>query len=160
MNRKRSVLLVLLLVLIAGCATAPVAPAPEQTAYQKAQLRYVYLEGLYAAQLKDTASMGAMAQAGSLSVEQTRIYRIKKAALIKVKPLLEAYDRILLNGGIPSSDRDKEITDILNELAAAAGSTTELKRQMKLVSSECARRTDEQFAAEIAALTGRSIQWR
>ena len=122
MNRKKWLVVGLILaVFLAGCATAPVAPAPEQTPYQKAQLRYVYLEGLYAAQLRDTASMGAMAQAGKLSLEQVKVYRLKKDLLIKVKPLLEAYDRILLKGGVPAAGRDAEITDMLNQLAALAG---------------------------------------
>ena len=63
MNRKKWLMLSLILVVAlaaGGCATTPPSPAPEQTLYQKAQLRYVYLEGLYAAQLRDTASMGAM----------------------------------------------------------------------------------------------------
>lgn len=126
MNRKRQTLLGLFLVVVlaAGCATAPPAPttAPEPTLYQKAQLRYVYLEGLYAAQLRDTDSMGAMAEAGKLSLEQVRVYRVKKGLLIKVKPLIEAYDKILLGGGIPATGRDEEITNLLNQLASMAGS--------------------------------------
>jgi hypothetical protein len=119
-NRKLVVLVVLLLAVgLAGCATTPAAP--EQTAYQKAQLRYVYMEGLYAAQLRDTAGMGAMAQAGKLSLEQVKVYRLKKDILIKVKPLLEAYDAILLGGGVPAAGRDAEITDMLNQLGALAG---------------------------------------
>jgi hypothetical protein len=123
MNRKRWQLigLVLVVAMIAGCATVGTAPTPEQTPYQKAQLRYVYLEGLYAAQLRDTASMGTMAQAGKLSLEQVKVYRLKKDLLIKVKPLLEAYDMILLGGGVPAAGRDAEITDMLNQLAALAG---------------------------------------
>lgn len=113
--------LILVVALVAGCATAPPAPVPEQTPYQKAQLRYVYLEGLYAAQLKDTAQMGVMAEAKKLSLEQVRVYRIKRELLIKVKPLLEAYDAILLRGGVPSIERDAEITNLLNQLAAQAG---------------------------------------
>jgi hypothetical protein len=112
----------ILAVALAGCATAPPAPAPEHTTYQKAQLRYIYLEGLYAAQLRDTASMGAMAQAGKLSIEQVRVYRVKRAGLIKAKSLLEAYDAILLDGGIPATGRDEEITNLLNQLASMAGS--------------------------------------
>jgi len=65
--------------------------------------------------------MGAMAQAGKLSLEQVRIYRLKKDLLIKVKPLLEAYDWILLKGGVPAAGRDEEITNLLNQLAATAG---------------------------------------
>ncbi len=124
MRTRKTLQLLLLIVLaavFAGCATAPTAPAPEQTAYQKAQLRYVYMEGLYAAQLRDTANMGAMAQAGKLSLEQVRVYRLKKDILIKVKPLLEAYDAILLGGGVPAAGRDAEITDMLNQLGALAG---------------------------------------
>lgn len=120
-NRKTCMILIVLVSFLAGCATGPVAPAPEQTPYQKAQLRYVYLEGLYAAQFRDTASMGAMAQAGKLSLEQLRIYRLKRDALIKAKLLLEAYDAILLGGGIPAPGRDTEITDLLNQLASMAG---------------------------------------
>jgi hypothetical protein len=112
-------ILIVLVAFVAGCAAAP--PAPEQTPYQKAQLRYVYMEGLYAAQFRDTASMGAMAQAGKLSEEQVKVYRVKRELLIKAKPLLEAYDAILLGGGIPAPGRDAEITDLLNQLAAMAG---------------------------------------
>jgi hypothetical protein len=125
MNRKKWLMLSLVLAFaLAGCATTGglPPPAPEQTLYQKAQLRYVYLEGLYAAQLRDTASMGAMAQAGKLSIEQVRVYRVKRAGLIKAKALLEAYDTILLDGGIPATGRDEEITNLLNQLASMAGS--------------------------------------
>jgi len=112
----------ILAVAIAGCAAVPPAPAPEHTQYQKAQLRYIYLEGLYAAQLRDTASMGAMAETGKLSLEQVRVYRVKRAGLIKAKALLKAYDAILLGGGIPATGRDEEITNLLNQLASMAGS--------------------------------------
>ena len=95
-NRKSvSLLLVLAILLVAGCATAPPAPGPELTAYQKAQVRYVYLEGLYAAQLRDATSMGATGDATDHYQQAVQIViRDKKATTSYIQRRLQiGYNR-------------------------------------------------------------------
>ncbi len=108
------------LVGLAGCATFSNTPAkPELTALQKAQAQSLSFMAWYKAQFNDAASMGALAQQGKLSVGQVQVYRIKRDLLIKAKPLIEAYDAIVAGGGIPSADREQEILNLINQLAAA-----------------------------------------
>ena len=121
MNRKRSILLVILAVaLIAGCATAPTT-GPAKSATQIAKEKSLYFMSVYKAQFDDAAAMGAMAQQGKLSLEQLKVYRIKRELLIKLKPLIEAFDAILAGGGIPTPDREQKINNIINQLVAQAG---------------------------------------
>jgi hypothetical protein len=122
MNRKRSILLVLLLVLVAGCATVGTAPtAPAKTASQIAKEKSIYFMSAYKAQFEDAAAMGAMAQQGKLSLEQLRVYRVKRELLIKLKPMIAAFDAILAGGGIPAPGREQEINNVINQLVATAG---------------------------------------
>jgi hypothetical protein len=111
-----------LLVGLAGCATFSNTPAtsePGMAAYQKAQAQSLSFMSWYKAQFNDAASMGALAQQGKLSVGQVQVYRVKRDLLIKAKPLIEAYDAIVAGGGVPSADREQEILDLINRLAAA-----------------------------------------
>lgn len=112
----------ILAVFLAGCATAPpAANAPVKTAQQIAKETSLHFMGVYKAQFNDAAAMGALAQQGKLSLGQLQVYRIKRELLIKLKPLIEAFDVIVAGGGIPSAGREHEINDVINQLVAKAG---------------------------------------
>ncbi len=120
-NRKSLLVLLLLIVaLVAGCATAPTT-APAKSASQIAKEKSLYFMAVYKAQFDDAAAMGAMAQQGKLSLEQLQIYRVKRNLLVRLKPLIEAFDMIVAGGGIPAPGREQEISDIINQLVAKAG---------------------------------------
>lgn len=120
-NRKPIfVLLFLVVALVAGCATAPTT-APAKSASQIAKEKSLYFMEIYKAQFADAAAMGAMAQKGELSLEQVKVYRVKRDLLIKLKPLIEAYDAILAGGGIPAPGREQEINNVINQLVSKAG---------------------------------------
>lgn len=118
-NRKAVSLLLVLAIALAACATVG-GPVPGKTfADMNSKERSLYFMGTYKAQFQDAASMGALAQAGKLSPGQLDVYRVKRRLLIKVKPLIEAYDAIAAGGGIPGADREAEILNVINQLAAA-----------------------------------------
>lgn len=123
--RNRKTLQILFLFVLAafavGCATAPAVNAPAKTTQQIAKEKSLYFMSIYKAQYEDAAAMGAMAQQGRLSLEQLRVYRIKRELLIKLKPLIEAFDAILAGGGIPAAGREQEINNVINQLVATAG---------------------------------------
>lgn len=122
MKRKTfHVLLVVLAIAIAGCATAPAVNAPAKTANQIAKEKSLYFMSVYKAQYEDAAAMGAMAQQGKLSLEQLQIYRVKRDLLIKAKPLIEAFDMVAAGGGVPAPGKEQEINNIINQLVAKAG---------------------------------------
>jgi len=123
MNRKKWLMLGLVLaVFLAGCATVGTAPtAPAKTASQIAKETSLHFMGVYKAQFADAASMGARAQQGQLSLGQLHVYRLKRELLIKLKPLIEAFDAIVAGGGIPSVGREQEINNVINQLVATAG---------------------------------------
>jgi hypothetical protein len=120
MRRRQLAVLFLIVALVAGCATAP-ATGPAKPASQIAKEKSLYFMSVYKAQFDDAAAMGAMAQQGKLSLEQLKVYRIKRELLIKLKPLVEAFDIIAAGGGIPSAGREQEINNIINQLVAKAG---------------------------------------
>ncbi|MCL5884850.1 MAG: hypothetical protein M1377_05850 [Deltaproteobacteria bacterium] len=123
-NRKtlQILLFIVLAAFLAGCATTGTAPtAPAKTASQIAKETSLHFMGVYKAQFADAASMGALAQQGKLSLGQLQIYRVKRELLIKLKPLIEAFDAIVAGGGIPSADREQEINNEINQLVATAG---------------------------------------
>jgi len=120
MNRKRSILILVALALIVGCATAP-TPGPAKSASQIAKEKSLYFMAVYKAQFDDAAVMGALGLQGKLPPGQLQVYRIKRELLIKLKPMIEAFDAILAGGGIPAAGREQEINNIINQLVATAG---------------------------------------
>ena len=123
-NRKtlQILLCIVLAAFLAGCATTGTVPtAPAKTASQIAKEKSLYFMATYQAQFKDAASMGALAQQGKLSPGQLQVYRVKRELLIKLKPLIEAFDAIAAGGGIPGAGREQEINTIINQLVSTAG---------------------------------------
>jgi hypothetical protein len=119
MKKARVVPILLLLVLIVGCATMGGGPPGKTFVDMNPKERSLYFMGTYKAQFQDATSMGALAQQGKLSPGQLDVYRVKRNLLIQAKPLIEAYDAIAAGGGIPGADREQEILNLINQLAAA-----------------------------------------
>jgi hypothetical protein len=119
MNRKKRVLFaVILAVVLAGCGTTTVNVKP-QTEWTPKEWG-IYFSKTYTAHLHDAQQMGVLAQAGKLSPGQVTVYRQKRLLLIKAEPLVKGYNDILSAGGIPGPEKQGEILNILNELAALA----------------------------------------
>ncbi len=115
MLRKRSVLLVLA-VLIAGCATMNVNAKPwaQQTPKERAN----FMLGIYNAQYDDTMRL---ATSPLLSDAQKAMVVKKKAILKKMRPLLAAYLTYVDHGMAPSVDDEAALLNLINELANAGG---------------------------------------
>lgn len=167
MRRKRLWLFPALLAtfFLVGCATfrgsaANTTEVPKLTLLEMAKLKSLDFQERYAAQLKDAVQMGKMAVANKLSPGQLEVYRVKRALLIKVEPLIKAFDNLVSEGVVPSVKEETDINGVLNAVAAAALSSGDLRERLKRISAECAKRTNEKFAAEIAALTGRQTWTR
>jgi hypothetical protein len=116
-----------LLVGLAGCATFSNAPARTATGnvvvtpLERAKMQSLLMMDRYTKQLRDAESLEALVIAKKASVEQVRIYRLKRMMLIEVRPLISAFDDLIDRGEIPSAGREQEIFNLLNRLAAAAG---------------------------------------
>lgn len=119
MRKARVVPILLLLVLIVGCATAP--SAPPMTPLQTAKMTAIAFLETYKAQYLDAEAMGKMAVAGQLTEGQKEVYRVKRKLLIQVKPLIDAFDVLVSAGTVPSADQTQAINNILNELVSKTG---------------------------------------
>lgn len=109
MNKRKYLVVLLILVFGLGCATLGVKPWGERTPKEKA---LVFLQA-FNAQFADTM---AMAKNPSLTETQKEIVRVKKIALKEIKPLIEAYDAIVVAGGVPSMELEQKILDYINRL--------------------------------------------
>lgn len=120
MRKARVVPVLLLLVLIVGCATVG-QPTQPLTPLQIAKMTAIAFLETYKAQYLDAEAMGKMAVAGQLSVEQVKVYRVKRQLLVKVKPLIDIYVDLVEVGTVPGADREQAINNILNELVSKTG---------------------------------------
>lgn len=121
MNRKKlTVLILMLTVLIVGCATVG-QPTQPLTPLQTAKLTAIAFLETYKAQYLDAEAMGKMAIAGQLTQGQLEVYRIKRTLLIKVKTLIDIYIGMVEIGTVPGTDREQAINNILNQLVSKTG---------------------------------------
>ena len=114
MNRNRSILVVLILVLVAGCASLGVKPWMERTPQEKAS----YFMSIYNKQFTDTMNM---AKNPNITEEQRKVVRVKKDLLTKLWLAIGTYDSIIIRGEIPSLLDEQKILDYINQLAAGGG---------------------------------------
>jgi len=122
MKRQRIVFLLLIVALLIGCATVtPQTIATPPTAIERAKMQSLLMMERYTAQLKDAESLEALEISKQASVQQVRIYKIKRQMLIEVRPLIDTFDKLIADGGIPPAGQEQQIFDLLNRLAAAAG---------------------------------------
>ena len=116
MRHARIPVLLLLVFLVAGCATTTNVNGKnfiDMTPKERA----VFFQEFYNKQYDDAASMGALASQGKLTDGQVTVYRNKKAVLTQVKPLILAYRAIVDGGGIPNPNDERAILDLVNQLA-------------------------------------------
>ncbi len=73
----------------------------------------VYFQKIYNGQYDDAL---AMAMNPNLTTAQLDIYRIKRLALIQVRPLIMAYKLMVDSGGTPTAEQEQRILDIINRL--------------------------------------------
>lgn len=111
--------LVLAIAMAAGCA-GPQTNVRPMTGLEQAKLQYVEMSERYKIQYEDAQSLYRLIEAKQAAPAQIEVYRAKKKLLDKVWPLLKAYDELLLAGAVPSADKNREINDLLNRLAATA----------------------------------------
>jgi len=114
MNRNRSILIVLILVLVAGCASLGVKPWMERTPQEKAS----YFMSMYNKQFTDTMNM---ATNPNITQEQRKVVRVKKDLLTKLWLAIGFYDSAVIRGEVPSILDEQKILDYINQLAAGGG---------------------------------------
>ena len=120
MRKARVVPVLLLLVLIVGCATVG-QPTQPLTPLQTAKMTAIAFLETYKAQYLDAEAMGKIAVAGQLTPGQVEVYRVKRQLLVKAKPLIDIYTGMVEIGTIPGADREQAISNILNELVSKTG---------------------------------------
>ena len=116
MNRKRSILLVLAIFIIAGCQTLNVNAKPwaQQTPKERAN----FMLGVYNAQYDDTMRMAT----GPLSTPAQREMVVKKKAILKqIRPLLTAYLVMVDAGMKPTPEDEAALLNLINQLATIGG---------------------------------------
>lgn len=121
MRKARVVPLLLLLALLASCATAGPASTPPLTPLQTAKLSAIAFLETYKTQFTDAQAMGKMAASGQLPAGQLEVYRTKRALLIKAKDLIDIYAGMVEIGTVPSDDQTQAINNVLNQLVSVAG---------------------------------------
>ena len=116
MNRKRSILLVLAIFIIAGCQTLNVNAKPwaQQTPKEKAN----FMLGVYNAQYDDTMRM---ASAPISTPAQKQIVVKKKAILTQIRPLLTVYLVMVDSGMKPTPEDEAALLALINQLATIGG---------------------------------------
>jgi disulfide oxidoreductase YuzD len=109
MKKYRYVACLLIFIFLFSCAGLIPVPIQEMTPKQRA----AYFMGIYNRQDKDYKTKAAMP---NLTEDQKKILREKRTALIKVYPLIQAYDIYVTEGNIPNKDIEREIMDLLSVL--------------------------------------------
>lgn len=118
MKRMAVVFALVAAIAMTGCALLGTpGPGVKTFAELTAPEKVVYFEKIYNAQYADAAAMAANPV---LTTEQLDVYRAKRAALIKVRPLIASFRIVANAGGIPDAKTEQDILNILNMLTAAA----------------------------------------
>jgi hypothetical protein len=115
MKRKVCVPLAILLLLCFACtANMAMKPWSEQTHKD----RLVWMLGIYNAQDRDYRSMVAIP---NLTEAQKAVLKNKKAIMVKVYPLIDAYRITVSQGGTPDQATEQTILNLLNQLQTVGG---------------------------------------
>jgi polysaccharide pyruvyl transferase WcaK-like protein len=89
-------------------------PWDERTPTEKSS----YFMAIYNAQFRDTV---AMASNPNITNDQRQIVRAKKQILSELWPAIQAYDTVVVHGGIPTQLSEQAILDYINRLATLGG---------------------------------------
>ena len=116
MRAVRSVLVLVCLIFVLGSCAADMTMKPwsEQTPKD----RVTWMLGIYNAQDRDYR---AVAKMPGISEAQKEVLRTKKAVMLKVYPLIDAYRRVVEGGGSPDATAEQVILDLLNQLQTVGG---------------------------------------
>jgi hypothetical protein len=110
MKRKSIAWIVVVLALVAGCAT--VNPG---SAIKPAELALAQFEAAYVAQWHDAYTM---ATDPLITPAQREMVRTKKDVLTKVRPLIDAYGAAVKTGGTPTMQQEQAIYTLLNSIGS------------------------------------------
>jgi len=108
----RIIPLVIVVALLAGCNTGQ-KPFSEMSYKEKG----AYFQEIYIKQHDDAAAMAAIDNPSEATL---KVYRIKRELLVKAKPLISVYVELANSGGVPTSEAEAEILNLINQLATAA----------------------------------------
>lgn len=112
--RPKHAVALLLVLLVAGCAMLGGGkPFAEMTYAEKG----TYFQEVYNKQFDDALAMSAMVNPPEAIL---KVYRVKRALLVEVKPLIATYAILANNGGIPTPEQEAEILVLINRLILAA----------------------------------------
>jgi uncharacterized lipoprotein YajG len=117
-NRKtlQILLLLVLAVFLAGCATVGITAKPwSQMTPKEKSVQFIQT---YNTQYENTMFM---ASNPNITDAQRVIVRQKKAILAKAWPLLKLYDAVAAGGGVPSASDEASILNLIDQLATMGG---------------------------------------
>ena len=106
-KRIVSVVLLLMLIVVAGCATMNAAKLSPQQEF------LLNAEKAYLVQYNDYVALTKMP---SLTAEQKEMARTKKAVLVQVEPLIKLYRATVYAGGVPSIETEQAIYNLLTSI--------------------------------------------
>jgi len=114
MRSRKVAILVLLAFSLAGCSW--MAKGSKDFKDMTPKEKSTYFMGVYNKQFTDTM---AMASLPSLTEDQKKVVRTKKDILTKAWPAIQAYDAIAAGGGIPTTESEAFINNLINQLVLA-----------------------------------------
>ena len=109
MKKYRYVACLLIFIFLFACAGLIPVPIQEMTPKQRA----VYFMNIYNRQYEDYKTKAAMPD---LTEDQKKILRERRAALIKVYSLIQAYDIYAAGGNTPNIEQEQQIMNLLSYL--------------------------------------------
>ena len=115
MKRKIYISVALLVILCFACAANMIMkPWSEQTPKD----RLVWMQGIYNAQDRDYRARAVLP---NLTPAQKTILQKKKAIMMQVYPLIDAYRLTVNQGGKPDQATEQTILNLLNQLTTVGG---------------------------------------
>jgi hypothetical protein len=109
MKTKRILVVIVALMLLAGCSYLPTKPSPLTPQEQFLQ----NAEKTYITQYNDYL---AMTKLPNPTADQVKVMQAKYALLQQAEPLIKIYRTTVISGGIPDAATEQQINDILNRL--------------------------------------------
>jgi hypothetical protein len=117
-NFRSTVAILVLAIFVAGCSNgcslfqAKVKGFTDMTPKEKS----AFFMGVYVKNFDETM---ALATKPTITEDEKKMVRVKKDILVKMKPVITAYDVIAVGGGTPSSTQETELLRFVDMLVAA-----------------------------------------